>query len=177
MGVLPRFGQLYKMHETQPVLLWKVNINMSFLENEIIELLRTCDAFMAVIQFSSVAQSCPTLVPKFMSIELVMPSNHLILYCSLLLLPSVIPSIRVFSNESPLHIGSQSIGVSFPFGSVHFSISLETSSLNHGLCRRRLVSIQVFGNFLCCSVTQSCPALCYPMDCSMLGFPVIYHLP
>ena len=67
--------------------------------------------------------------------------------------------------------------VSFPFGSVHFSISLETSSLNHGLCRRRLVSIQVFGNFLCCSVTQSCPALCYPMDCCMLGFPVIYHLP
>ena len=103
------------MHETQPVLLWKVNINMSFLENEIIELLRTCDAFMAVIQFSSVAQSCPTLVPKFMSIELVMPSNHLILYCSLLFLPSVIPSIRVFSNESPLHIGSQSIGVSFSF--------------------------------------------------------------
>ena len=36
---------------------------------------------------------------KFMSIELVMPSNHLILCWSLLLLPSIIPSIRVFSNE------------------------------------------------------------------------------
>ena len=35
-----------------------------------------------------------------MSIESVMPSNHLILYCLLLLLPSVFPSIRVFSNES-----------------------------------------------------------------------------
>ena len=38
------------------------------------------------------------------SIELVMPSNHLILYCRLLLLPSIFPSIRVFSNESALHI-------------------------------------------------------------------------
>ena len=41
---------------------------------------------------------------KLMSIELVMPSNHLILCHPLLLLPSVFPSIRVFSNESVLHI-------------------------------------------------------------------------
>ena len=41
---------------------------------------------------------------KHMSIELVMPSNHLILCCPLLLLPSIIPSIRVFSNESVLPI-------------------------------------------------------------------------
>ena len=41
---------------------------------------------------------------KLMSIELVMPSNHLILCCSLLLLPSVFPSIRLFSNELVLHI-------------------------------------------------------------------------
>ena len=40
---------------------------------------------------------------KLMSIELVMPSNHLIL-CHPLLLPSIFPSIRVFSNESVLHI-------------------------------------------------------------------------
>ena len=39
-----------------------------------------------------------------MSIELVMPSNHLILCRPLLLLPSIFPSIRVFSNESALHI-------------------------------------------------------------------------
>ena len=39
-----------------------------------------------------------------MSIELVMSSNHLILCHPLLLLPSVFPSIRVFSNESVLHI-------------------------------------------------------------------------
>ena len=43
-------------------------------------------------------------LPKLMSIESVMPSNHLILYHPLLLLPSIFPSIRVFSNESALRI-------------------------------------------------------------------------
>ena len=43
--------------------------------------------------------------PKPMSIESVMPSNHLILCRPLLLLPSIFPSIRVFSNELALHIG------------------------------------------------------------------------
>ena len=76
-----------------------------------------------VIQFSSVAYSCLTLCdpmkcstpglpvhtnscssPKPMSIESVMPSDHLIVYHPLLLLPSIFPSIRVFSNESALHI-------------------------------------------------------------------------
>ena len=42
--------------------------------------------------------------PKPMSIESVMPSNHLVLCRPLLLLPSVFPRIRVFSNESALHI-------------------------------------------------------------------------
>ena len=41
---------------------------------------------------------------KLMSIELVMPSNHLILCCPLLIPPSNFPSIRIFSNESVLHI-------------------------------------------------------------------------
>jgi len=41
---------------------------------------------------------------KFISIESVMPSNHLIFCHPLLLLPSIFPSIRVFSNESALHI-------------------------------------------------------------------------
>ena len=73
--------------------------------------------------FSSVAQSCLTLVTtwtparqtslsitnsrsllKLMSIESPMPSNHLILCHALLLLPSIFPSIRVFTNESVLHI-------------------------------------------------------------------------
>ena len=42
--------------------------------------------------------------PKPMSIELVMPSNHLILCCPFFLPPSIFPSIRIFSNESALHI-------------------------------------------------------------------------
>ena len=75
-----------------------------------------------VVLFSSVAQSCPTLcdpiaahwaslsstnsqsLPKLMSIELVMPSSHLILCYPLLLLPPIPPSIRVFSNESTLRM-------------------------------------------------------------------------
>ena len=49
---------------------------------------------------------------KLMSIETVMPSNHLILCRSLLLLPSIFPSIRVFSNNQLFASGGQSIGAS-----------------------------------------------------------------
>ena len=57
----------------------------------------------AVRQVSlSIINSWSLLKPMF--IESVMPSNHLILCCPLLLLPSIFPSIRVFSNESVLHI-------------------------------------------------------------------------
>ena len=75
------------------------------------------------VQFSSGTQSCPTLCDlkdcstpgfpvhhqlpellKLMSIESVMQSNHLILCRPLLLPPSIFPSLRVFSNESVLHI-------------------------------------------------------------------------
>jgi len=48
---------------------------------------------------------------KLMSIESMVPPNHLILCPPILLLPSIFPSIRVFSNESVLHICGQSIGV------------------------------------------------------------------
>ena len=50
----------------------------------------------------SITNSCSLL--KLMSIESVIPSNHLILCCPLLLLPSIFPSIRGFSRESVLHI-------------------------------------------------------------------------
>ena len=66
---------------------------------------------------------------KLMSIELVMPPNHLILCCPCLLLPLIFPSFKVFSNESVFTSGGQNIGVSasasvlpmniqdlFPFG-------------------------------------------------------------
>ena len=57
----------------------------------------------AVIQ-ASLSVSISWSLLKLMSIESVMPSNHLILCHPLLLLPSIFPIIRVFSNESALHI-------------------------------------------------------------------------
>ena len=53
-----------------------------------------CQAFLFII-------NCWSLL-KLMSIESVMPSNHQILCCPLLLLPSILPGIRIFSNESVL---------------------------------------------------------------------------
>ena len=85
--------------------------------------LEKCLHIYLLIQFSSVAQSCLTLCdpmnhthqaslsitnswspPKPMSIESLMPSNQLILCHPVLLLPSIFPNIRVFSNESVLRI-------------------------------------------------------------------------
>ena len=78
---------------------------------------------MYIYKSSSISQSCPTLcdpmtaacqaslsitncrsLPKPITIELVMTSNHLILCCPLLFLPSIFPSIRVFSDESIIRI-------------------------------------------------------------------------
>ena len=81
-----------------------------------------------MIQFSSVTQLCLILCDpmdcsksgfsvyhqsllKPMPIQSVMPSNHHVLCCLLLLLPSIFPSIRVFSKESALRLSGQSIGV------------------------------------------------------------------
>ena len=100
-------------------------------------------------QFSLVAQSCPTLcnpmtcsmpgIPvlqylpsllKLMSIELVMPSNHFVLCCPLLLLPSIF--VRIFSNESALCI-------KWPkYWGFSFSISLS----NEYLVLTGLISLQ-----------------------------------
>ena len=55
-----------------------------------------CQAFLSITN--------SWILLRLMSIELVMPSNHLILFHPLRLLPSIFPSIRVFSNESALHI-------------------------------------------------------------------------
>ena len=63
---------------------------------------------------ASLSMSNSWSLPKLMSIELVMPSNHLIFCCSLLLLPSIFPSIRVFSSESALRIRWSNSG-SFSF--------------------------------------------------------------
>ena len=66
-------------------------------------------------------------LPKIMSTESVMPSNHLILCCPSLLLPSVFPNIRVFSSESALHIRWPKYW-SFTFNISTFNIS---SSIEH----------------------------------------------
>ena len=93
------------------------------------------------VQFSSVAQSCPACQaslsitnsqspPKPMSIESVMPSNRLILWSPLLLRPSIFSSIRVFSNESALHIRWPKYW--------SFSFSISSSSEHPGLISFRM---------------------------------------
>ena len=71
-----------------------------------------------------------------MSIESVMPSNHLILCRSLLLLPSIFPSIRVFSNESILHIRWPKYW--------SFSFSISPSSEYSGLISFRMDWLDLF---------------------------------
>ena len=95
-----------------------------------------------MIQFSSVSQPCPTLcdpmdcnmqglpansqtLHKLMSIKSVMPSNHLNLCHSLVLLPSIVPILRVFSNKSVLCIRWPKY--------CHFSFSISLSNECSGL--------------------------------------------
>ena len=86
-----------------------------------------------------------------MPIESVMPSNHLILYCPLLL-TSIFPSITVFSNELALCIRWPE------YWSFSFNISPSNESVQFS------------------SVTQLSLTLCDPMDCSTPGFPVHHQL-
>ena len=69
-------------------------------------------------------------LPKLITIESVMPSNHLILYRPLLFLPSIFPSIRVFSNESALRIRWPKYW--------SFSFSISPSSESSGLISFRM---------------------------------------
>ena len=69
-------------------------------------------------------------LPKLMSVESVMPSNHLILCCPLLLPPSIFPSIKVFSNELVLHIRWPEYW--------SFSFSISPSSEHSGLISFRM---------------------------------------
>ena len=88
---------------------WKFNLSSTrhYLQFSSVQLLSRVRLFVtpwiAAHQASlSIINSQSSL--KFTTIELVMPSNHLILYCLLLLLPAILPSIRVFSNESTLRM-------------------------------------------------------------------------
>ena len=111
------------------------------------------------VQFRSVTQSCLTLCDpwtaacqaslsitnswsllKLKSIELVMPSNHLILCYPLLLSPSIFPSIRVFSNESVLHIGWPKYW--------SFSFSISPSNEYSGLISFRMDWLDLLAHFV-----------------------------
>ena len=106
-------------------------------------------ARLVLVQFSSVTQSCPTICDpmdcstpglpavassrsllKLMSIELVMPSNHLILCRPLLLLTSVFPSIRVFCIDSVIRIRRPKYW--------NFSFSISPSNEHSGLISFRM---------------------------------------
>ena len=73
-----------------------VQFSLSVMSNSVTAWTATCQASLSIANFSSSL--------KFMSIESVMPSNHLILCRPLLLLSSSFPSIRIFSKKSALHI-------------------------------------------------------------------------
>ena len=88
---------------------------------------------------------------KLMSIELVMPSNHPVLCHSLLLLPSIFPSIRIFSNESPLHIRWPAYW--------SFSFSISPSNEHSGLISFRIDGfdfLAVQGNPRYCLMAKRC---------------------
>ena len=122
------------------------------------------------VQFSSVVQLCLTLCdpmnhsmpclsitrsrspPQPMSTESVMPSNHLILCCPLLLLSSIFPSIRVFSNESALHIGVSASKSVHPMNTQDWSplgwtgwISLQSKGLSRLFSNTIVQKHQFFG--------------------------------
>ena len=94
-------------------------------------------------------------LPKLMSIESVMPSNHLILCHPLLLLPSIFPSIRVFSNESVLHIRWPQYW--------SFSFNISPSKEHPGLISFRrdwldLLAV-INNNLYCINILNICPEL------------------
>ena len=134
---------------------------------------------------------------KCMSIESMMPSNCLIRCRPLLLLPSVFPSIRVFYNELALHIRwlkywsfSSNISPSNKYsGLIFFRIDwfellgvqgTLKSLLQHQKHQFFIIQPSLWSNShirTCCSVVQSCPTLCYLMDCSRPGFLIFHHFP
>ena len=120
--------------------------------------------------------------PKPMSIESMMPSNHLTLCRPLLLLPSIFPSIRVFSNESALHTGwpkywSFSFNIS-PFnehpGLITFRMDWLDLLAVQGTLKRLL---QHHSSIPFSSVAQSCSTLCDLKNRNRPGFTVHHQLP
>ena len=111
---------------------------------------------------------------KLMSIESVMPSNHLFLCHPLLLLPSIFPTIRVFSNESVLLIRKPKYG--------NFSFSISPPNEYSGLISFRmdwldLLAIPGTLKSLLQHHSSKASILCHPTDCNTPGLPVHHQLP
>ena len=113
---------------------------------------------------------------RFASIESVMPSSHLILCHPLLLLPPIPPSTKVFSSESTLHMRWPKYSMSILV--YKFLLSLDkfliVKLLNQGKTSilkllSQIIKVLYWSGLL---VTQSCPTLCDPMDCSLPGSSV-----
>ena len=162
-------------------------------------------------QFSLVSQSCPTVWTAARQASLTTPapracsnscplsqwSNHLILCCPLLLLPSIFPSIRVFSSESVLLIRwpkywsfsfsirpSMNIEDWFPLGLT--SLILQSKGLSRVFSSTTVQKHQFFGaqpslwpnsQTGLSSVAQSCPTIYDPMSCSTPALPIDHQLP
>ena len=110
-----------------------------------------CQASLSITNFRS--------SPKLMSIESVMPSNHRVLCYPLLVLPSIFPSIRFFSNESALHIRWPKFW-SFSFnkgpsnehpGLISFRMDWFNLLAVQGTLRSPLQHLSLKASVLCCS--------------------------
>ena len=80
--------------------------SQSSVKKQIIRMLFSCQvmSLKTAAHQASLSLTISWSLPKFMSIASVMPTSHLILWCPLLLLPSIFPSTRDFSNELAVHI-------------------------------------------------------------------------
>ena len=100
------------MHMRAPQISWEHACSLAVVLVQSLSPVQLFATPWTAAQQASLSFTISQSLPKFMSIALVMPSSHLILWHPLLLLPSIFPNIRVFSNESAFHIGWPSIRVS-----------------------------------------------------------------
>ena len=123
---------IHILHFLYPfVHLWIFEFSFSWFSSVAQSCLILCDPMNHAARQASLSITNSWSLPKPMSIELVMPSNHLILCHPLLLLPSIFPNIRVFSNGSALCIRWPEYW--------SFSFNISPSSEHPGLTSFRLV--------------------------------------
>ena len=113
---------LFKLFILIRFLWWSVQFSYSFVSDSVTPWTTACQASLCITNSWSLL--------KLLSIESVMPSNHLVLGHPLLLLPSIFPSIRVFSNASVLRIRWPKYW--------NFSLSISPSSVHSGLISFRI---------------------------------------